>query len=579
VKPALRLRSDYWLVSEEVWYALVERFKASPELSCTILDDGTPELYPLELSARYRDRTETLKLSRTLSRADFHHQIESRFDISPPYEIRARNSSTEIYVTNPIGQSFDGNTRIDICPCAVPAPSARAPPVPATPPAASQPACGLRNIGNSCYLNASLQALLSIASLRDGLERILCDGGKLTRGFVELALAMRETRTVADPSPFKRVFGQSVPAFAGTAQQDAHEFTTFLLDKLTTECPRPAFLHSLFFGQIENLTVCSNCQNSSAVLEDFSAISLPVAESRRVVWSPYILTEPLQRLPDLPDVPAVLIGRDPKGKNIITNAIHPSFVEIVALEAPEPEPGFAYACVGIVAPKCRIAVPLVLVKVALAVELSGIELYEIFQDRLAPLIGDSPFRFESPPTIFTVENDEDIYCQEKVKVTLVDREFVLQREMSSSLLALPELLRRYFREMSLDLDNQWRCPACGEDSCALHSMRLCQAPPHLILHLKRFGVKAQTLARDDSEVIIPESIELGEFFKEPAGGEVVYKLTAIVNHMGSLRAGHYTAFGRRNGNWLYFNDATVTERARPPGGSAAPYLLFYSRIE
>jgi hypothetical protein len=263
----------------------------------------------------------------------------------------------------------------------------------------------------------------------------------------------------------------------------------------------------------------------------------------------------------------------------LTSAVRPDFVEVFALETPELEAGFACACVLIVTTKVTLTMPLVLLKVPLAVEFDGPALYELCTERLAPLIGDSPFRFESAPTMFTVESDEDICCQEKVKLVIVDPQCAPRRAVSSSLLTLPELLTRYFSEMSLDIENQWKCPACGVDSCALHSMRLCRAPPNLIIHLKRFGVKAKQLARDDSEVIVPDVINVGEFFKEPGGSEVRYRLTAIVNHMGSLRAGHYTAFGRRNGKWLYFNDATVTERAPPTGGSSAPYLLFYSRID
>jgi ubiquitin C-terminal hydrolase len=87
------------------------------------------------------------------------------------------------------------------------------------------------------------------------------------------------------------------------------------------------------------------------------------------------------------------------------------------------------------------------------------------------------------------------------------------------------------------------------------------------------------LARDDSEVIVPDVIDLTSFFREQQEREVKYQLVAIVNHMGNMRAGHYTAFGKREGKWIYFNDATVIERNPPMDASSAAYLVCYSRIE
>ncbi len=53
-----------------------------------------------------------------------------------------------------------------------------------------------------------------------------------------------------------------------------------------------------------------------------------------------------------------------------------------------------------------------------------------------------------------------------------------------------------------------------------------------------------------------------------------YELFGIVNHMGTMHGGHYTAFVKKN-EWLYFDDDRC-KRVELSGIYA--YLLFYKAI-
>jgi ubiquitin C-terminal hydrolase len=574
LRPDLKLGVDYWLVSQEVWSFLRERFEPSPELSCFILSDGTPELTPLEISVKYGHRTDIIRFSRMIRRSGLLALIESHFDLSGPFVILRRNGEAQIEISDPVGGSFDSEREIDIRLKGSTGPDASLV-------SGNEIPCGLRNGGNCCYLNASLQALFSFDSLRGNLEQIVCEAEKprLLPSFVELCMQMREMGVLADPARFKTIFSEIVTSFRGSRQQDAHEFITFLLDNLVDECSGRGFLRETHFGELENRTICTLCSHESTAVEAFSSISLPVAESRRLIWSPYNLLEPLSRLRDLPDSPAILIGRNSKGENKVTTVLAPEFVAILVLERPEVESGFSYTCLRMISEKRRDLCLPFLIKVPINVELSDVAFYELVRERLLPLADDSPFRFEKRPLLFTVKTDDPSFSQQFITVIMCDPKYTFVRAIVPPLMSLPELLARYFREITLDAENQWRCPNCRHESCAFHRIRLCTAPRHLILHLKRFSLRKQTLARDNSDVIVPYVIDLASFFKDPPPAPVRYALTAIANHTGTPRRGHYTAFGKRHGLWFFFNDEVVTKRNPPPNGSPAPYILFYTRLD
>ncbi|XP_026288605.1 ubiquitin carboxyl-terminal hydrolase 8 [Frankliniella occidentalis] len=103
---------------------------------------------------------------------------------------------------------------------------------------------GLRNLGNSCYMNSILQCISNISVL----SNYFCSGkykedmnrspSNPTRGEVadEVAhvirnLWMGQYRSIACRD-FKRVVGKHMDQFRGCGQQDAHEFLTFLMDWL-----------------------------------------------------------------------------------------------------------------------------------------------------------------------------------------------------------------------------------------------------------------------------------------------------------------------------------------------------------
>jgi len=117
-----------------------------------------------------------------------------------------------------------------------------------TPPARGS--VGLRNIGNSCYLNSILQCLNQIAPLVkyfiDGtyLDHInkgnpLGSGGKVAAAYANfLTDVWSGDYEILSPRTLKDIVGAFAPRFNNRYQHDSQEFLSFFLDGLHEDCNR-----------------------------------------------------------------------------------------------------------------------------------------------------------------------------------------------------------------------------------------------------------------------------------------------------------------------------------------------------
>ena len=144
--------------------------------------------------------------------------------------------------------------------------------------------------------------------------------------------------------------------------------------------------------------------------------------------------------------------------------------------------------------------------------------------------------------------------------------------------SLYDCLDAYTATEQLMGDNQWACDKCGEKRDAERKTRWWVAPDVLVVLLKRF----QFTAAGFEKIGVPISFPISDLHLRTATEET-YDLYGVVNHYGSLSAGHYTALCREDDAWFLFNDHQVLpvlaeEIAQEIQNCAKScYVLFYKR--
>ncbi|KAF1493317.1 Ubiquitin carboxyl-terminal hydrolase 2, partial [Eudyptula minor novaehollandiae] len=178
---------------------------------------------------------------------------------------------------------------------------------------------GLRNLGNTCFMNSILQCLSNTKELRDyclqnQYLRDLNNNSRMRTALMsEFAKLIQLLWTSSpndsvSPSEFKTQIQRYAPRFVGYNQQDAQEFLRFLLDGLHSEVNRvlvrprastdtldhlpddeksrqmwrryqereDSRIGDLFVGQLKSSLTCSECGYCSTAFDPFWDLSLPI---------------------------------------------------------------------------------------------------------------------------------------------------------------------------------------------------------------------------------------------------------------------------------------------------------------
>ncbi|XP_070785922.1 ubiquitin carboxyl-terminal hydrolase 47-like [Enoplosus armatus] len=137
-------------------------------------------------------------------------------------------------------------------------------------------------------------------------------------------------------------------------------------------------------------------------------------------------------------------------------------------------------------------------------------------------------------------------------------------------------LESIFQTKSFRGDNMVYCNECKKKTEATSGCEMVKSPQILTLLLKRFDFDYDTMSHVKSNcyVDVPHALQIKN---------KTYKLYGMVNHMGSLRGGHYTAtvLSNEDQTWYEFDDAHVKKVKEQPFAksgtynSSTAYLLVY----
>ncbi|XP_041067467.1 ubiquitin carboxyl-terminal hydrolase 16 isoform X1 [Carcharodon carcharias] len=210
---------------------------------------------------------------------------------------------------------------------------------------------------------------------------------------------------------------------------------------------------------------------------------------------------------------------------------------------------------------------------------------------------------------------------EKAFCTLTDRELLSIEDCS-----IGACLRQFTQIEKLIGANKLLCEECTQRqhkngsktnandekkmyTNARKQMLISSPPPILTLHLKRFQQLGFNLRKINKHIRFPQVLDLAPFCalncKNVAENctNVLYSLYGVVEHSGTMRSGHYTAYVKVRtpcsrlaeyvmtrctlpeikaeppmGNWFHISDTRVQAVPEMKVLSAQAYLLFYERI-
>jgi len=165
---------------------------------------------------------------------------------------------------------------------------------------------GLKNLGNTCYLNTIVQVLASLKCFRQALMEVECamqspilsdtDASKsppraarrkrnvnsLTKSLQKLVQELNAgTKRTVEPSYFVQAVHEQMPSFNGHLQQDVQEFFCQLLYKLNVEkthgCSEEILncvVNRMFTGAWQSEVTCNQCGNANQNREQFNTLPL-----------------------------------------------------------------------------------------------------------------------------------------------------------------------------------------------------------------------------------------------------------------------------------------------------------------
>ena len=377
---------------------------------------------------------------------------------------------------------------------------------------------GLRNLGNTCYMNSILQCLTQLSAFcaylrlekyqlrlqtrkasdianlkrkRLGLsenENVdipkkqleIVTGNTIVNRLSELFKAMWKNNYTISPKTFKDLISNTCPTFRGYTQNDSQELLSLILDRIHEETKSDIKLH--FNNITPEVIELINYRNKCLATINDSSLSL---EARKQAHTEY------------------------------NNYRREHFKEHVYLKAY----GF----------------------------------WKKYIKNNHSIITD----------LFTGLFYSEITCTECSNISTSFEPFTIISIPTKDNIetSLDECLTEFSKEEILSGDNKYQCTECNKKVDAKKKLYIWESPEILIIHLKRFKNEGSNTSKTNSTVKFPlYDLQLNNNYSEiNKMDDHVYDLKAISEHTGTCNHGHYVAHCKNdiNNKWYEFNDERV----------------------
>lgn len=467
---------------------------------------------------------------------------------------------------------------------------------------------GLRNIGNTCYLNSTLQCLLQTQALSSLLSPALAGRGSLSQQrFIESYRAVVADQSTSKLKKLKQALNSKHRRYAGFKQMDSSEFFLDLMSSLMELSPElKAKVSELFTVEVTDVKKCAVCGNECTSKYEQLALTLPLAPAKvtftalsgeqgianqiiegKENWTAADILKSIQDRTEIAEIELILASSDSvlrviskndslQSLNLLTNTLHFFAKEenmiIIELRGYKPSL-FIMNSRGYVVAKWKN-------------QLNAEELGRYLQELTRKRFGDDGNNIVVHGEVAKVTCSAAYFqnLQQAQEFLSAFHEPILRLELvsdsiqaysrypasdlkrDSSSLPLSSCFDYICAEQSPDSNNLIPCVPCKSSTSFSELSRLSHTSRYLVVCLQRYS--AVSLEKDIREVEISHKLELGE----------EYELYAVIKHKGSKSRGHYMSVVRAEGRWYLCNDSKVQELQTEEVHAALQqdaYILFY----
>lgn len=420
---------------------------------------------------------------------------------------------------------------------------------------------GLKNLGNSCYLNSILQCLSSLdlfrtwiindesfkPQLKKNAHRFKNES--VTLKLCELFNHIWKNYDTVSPRSLKKIMGQVCDQFQNTEQQDSHEFLNSLLDTVHEETCEKVVID---FKNIQNdvmgymlFTKFISPSNALIKYDTFMDFYENEATDEDKAYHAKVLNEYREKYKDTVEIYE-------EYRYWMTNDLDICIKE----------------------------------KRDVVTIFNAYKYWKQYVEHSHSIITD----------LFTGLYYSNVKCGKCDCITDTFEPFTILtlpiNESGES--TIDESLNEFTKEEVLIGDNQFYCTKCKENVNALKKMYIWELPKILIVQLKRFKhtikvitpeYSTNTISKITTKVTFPfKDLDLKNQTSHLRNAKSTkYDLVATSNHSGTYNGGHYVSFCKNsvNNHWYKYDDDdvfcvlddTIEEEAMPKDA----YILFYVR--
>ncbi|KRY51489.1 Ubiquitin carboxyl-terminal hydrolase 20 [Trichinella britovi] len=437
---------------------------------------------------------------------------------------------------------------------------------------------GIQNLGNTCYLNAAVQALSNCPPLTEYMRHcsLPCssspDGNrrnKLASEFQKLidTLWDDEYENMLSPIFFVDAVLACNPHFRLFQQQDTQEFLRFLLNELHEQLKRPVYKwehrllktrnhHEMLKNNTHGYDSDSSMSSCSSFVSCVSAASDNLDCEKNGISSDtddassYNSTAELMEGSDNFVAEEEVLNKEfllrkPVRYNSIINDIFSG--QLVT----------SITCL-----RCKSVSHNKEIFQDISLSIPSLEQLVLMQN--ASINGNE---YVSPSS---VANQSWLSW-----LTLRFKEYISRMDLT-----LSDCLKLFFSPEDLRGDDMYRCDRCKSLQPGVKICRLLKTPQILCIHIKRFRHEASSSFKLNNRIDFPlEGLDLSDFVQGRSSDLHTYNLVAVISHSGNADGGHYVSYCMNHSNyrWYLFDDETVTAVDPCTVENVEAYVLFYEK--